>query len=324
MPTRWGILGCGSIAHYFVAGLKALPEATLQAVGSRSQEKADAFGEKHGAPNRHGSYEALAQDPEVDVIYVATPHPMHAADMILCLEGGKAVLCEKPFTINARQAESVITLARQKGLFLMEGHWSRFFPAMARLRELVREGAIGEPRLLQADFGFRADWDPSNRLFDPALGGGALLDVGCYCMSLSSMIFGTPTQVTGLAHLGETQVDEQAAMCLLHARGELSALSTAVRTNTPQEATLVGTEGTVRLPHPWWAPKSLILAGQTQVEEIALPFEGNGFNYEATCVMDCLREGKTECDVMPLDETLAIMRSMDTLRAQWGLAYPNE
>src|SRR5690349_18690394 len=153
MTTRWGILGCGSIAHAFATGLQALPDATLQAVGSRSQEKADSFGEKYGAPNRHGSYAALAEDPEVDVVYIATPHPMHAGDMTLCLEAGKPVLCEKPFTVNAAHAEQVIALARAKNLFLMEGMWSRFFPLMGKLRALVKEGAIGEPRLLQADFG---------------------------------------------------------------------------------------------------------------------------------------------------------------------------
>jgi predicted dehydrogenase len=322
--TRWGILGLGSIANQFATGLTVLPDAVLQAVGSRSQEKADQFGEKYGAVNRHGSYAALVADPEVDVIYIATPHPMHAADMKLCLEAGKPVLCEKPFTINAAEAEEVVALARSRGIFLMEGMWSRFFPLMGRLRELIQSGAIGEPRMIQADFGFRAGFDPKSRLFDPVLGGGALLDVGCYVISLASMIFGEPSQVTGVAQLGETGVDEQAAMSFLYPNGALAILSTAVRTNTPHDATFIGTEGFIKVRSPWWHPTAMTVVSGGKSEEIEVPYVGNGFNYEADCVANCLREGRTECPTLPLDESVAIMRTMDTLRAQWGLKYPSE
>jgi predicted dehydrogenase len=239
------------------------------------------------------------------------------------LRAGKAVLCEKPFTINAAQAEDVIAVARQEGRFLMEAMWSRFLPAMARVRELVAEGAIGHVQMLSADFGFRAAVT-KGRLFNPELGGGALLDVGVYNLSLASMIFGAPSRVASLAHLGETGVDELAAMILGYDGGQMAILHTAVRTTTPQEAILMGTEGWVRLHSPWWRPDTFTVAVSGQEESVHLPFEGNGYGHEATEVMACVRAGKLESDVMPLDETLQILETMDQLRAQWGLKYPME
>jgi predicted dehydrogenase len=175
---RWGILGTGAIARQFVQGLNSLPEAEVLAVGSRSRASAEKFADKRGIPRRQAGYDDLASDPDVDVVYVATPHPFHAENAALCLEAGKAVLCEKPFCVNAAEAERVVGLAREKGLFLMEGMWTRFFPLMEEVRRMISEGAIGELRMLNVDFGFRADLDPTTRLFDPKLGGGALLDVG--------------------------------------------------------------------------------------------------------------------------------------------------
>ena len=323
--TRWGILGLGSIANSFADGLKSVPGAQLAAVGSRSQEKAEAFRQKQGALRAHGSYEALAADPEIDAIYVATPHPMHAQDAMLCLNHGKAVLCEKPFTVNAKQAEQVIALAREKNLFLLEGMWSRFFPLMAQVRTLLKDGAIGEARMIQSDFGFRTDVNPKGRLFAPELGGGALLDVGCYVVSLASMLFGTPTAIAGVATIGETGVDEQAAMTLRYANGEVAALTTAIRTNTAQEAIITGTGGRITIHSPWWKPSQMTLTRSGQPDElISIPFEGNGFNYEAMEVAACLASGKTESDILPLDETLSIMRTLDALRAQFGVKYPME
>jgi len=322
---RWGILGTGRIAKTFAQGLAVLPDAELVAVGSRSQSAADAFGDEFRVPHRHASYVALADDPDVDVVYVATPHSLHRENSRLCLQAGKAVLCEKPFAINAAQAEEVIALARKKRLFLMEAMWTRFLPVLVRVRELLAEGAIGEVRLLNADFGFSATFDPRGRLFDPHLGGGALLDVGVYLVSLASMVFGPPVRIASMAHLGRTGVDEQAAAILGYERGQLAVLTTAVRTSTPQEAILMGTGGQMRIHSQWWHPTTLTLALEGREEEVIyLPFEGNGYHYEAAEVMDCLRSGRLESDVMPLDETLAIMETMDQMRAQWGLRYPME
>jgi predicted dehydrogenase len=323
--VRWGILGTGSIARQFVEGLGTLPDAEVVAVGSRSEATAESFARERGIPRRYASYEDLAADPDVDVVYVATPHPFHAANAELCLGAGKAVLCEKPFTVNAGEAERVVGLARERGLFLMEGMWTRFFPLMGELRRLLSEGAIGEPRMLTADFGFRDEFDPRSRKFDPDLGGGALLDVGVYCISLASHLFGAPSEVAGVGHLGETGVDEQAAAILRHEAGRLSVLSFATRTGTPQEATVMGTEGYVKIHSNWWRPKALTLHRPGEEERLVeAPIDGNGFNYEAAEVMRCLREGRAESDVMPLDETLSVMRTMDEIRAAWGLRYPGE
>ncbi|MBV9849578.1 MAG: Gfo/Idh/MocA family oxidoreductase, partial [Armatimonadetes bacterium] len=282
-------------------------------------------GAEFGAARRYGSYEALAADPDVDAVYVASPHPMHKEDSLLCLNGGKAVLCEKPFTINAAEALQVIGTARARKLFLMEAMWTRFTPVMGKVRELVSQGAIGEVRIVQADFGFRAGFDPKSRLFDPALGGGALLDVGVYCISFASMLLGTPEQVVGTAHLGESGVDENTGILLRYPKGEIAVLAVAVRANTPQEATVIGTEGKIRIHAPFWIPRALTLSRSGQEDEfIELPYEGNGYNYEAQEVARCVGEGLMESPIMPLDETLAIMQTMDSLRAPWGLKYPTE
>jgi predicted dehydrogenase len=323
--VRWGILGTGAIARQFVQGLNSLPEAKVLAVGSRSKASAEKFAAKRGIPRRHASYDDLASDPDVDVVYVATPHPFHAENATLCLEAGKAVLCEKPFSVNAAEAQRVVGLAREKGLFLIEGMWTRFFPLMEELRRLVSEGAIGELRMLNVDFGFRAGLDPASRLFDPKLGGGALLDVGVYCVSLASMILGRPSGSVGLSHLGETGVDEQASIVLEHEGGRLANLSIGIRTATPQEATIMGTEGYVRIHAPWWRPKSMTISRPgAEDETVEAPVSGNGFNYEAAEVMRCLEAGKMESDIMPLDETISVMRTMDGIRAAWGLTYPGE
>jgi predicted dehydrogenase len=323
--VRWGILGTGAIARQFVQGLNSVPEAEVLAVGSRSSASAQEFADKRGIPRRHVGYDDLASDPDVDVIYIATPHPFHAENATLCLEAGKAVLCEKPFSVNAAEAEQVVALAREKGLFVMEGMWTRFFPLMEEVRRLVSEGAVGELRMLNVDFGFRAGLDPASRLFDPQLGGGALLDVGVYCVSFASMILGQPSGFVGLPHLGETGVDEQASIVLEHEGGKLANLSIGIRTTTPQEATIMGTEGYVRVHAPWWRPTSMAISRPgTEDETVEAPASGNGFNYEAAEVMRCLEAGKTESDVMPLDETVSVMRTMDRIRAAWGLRYPGE
>lgn len=322
---RWGILGTGKIAHQFATALRRLPAAELLAVGSRSLEAATRFAEKFNIGRRYKSYAELVSDPEVEVIHVATPHSCHAENTQLALKAGKAVLCEKPFTINAAQAREVIGLARDRKLFLMEAMWTRCFPLMAKLRELLSSGAIGETRQLTADFGFRAEYKDESRLFGPEFGGGALLDVGVYPVSLASLLFGTPTRIVSTANLGPTGVDEEAAMILTHPGGQLAILHTAIRLETAQEAIIIGTQGRIRIHSPWWRPVSMTLAHEGKTDEqFDFPLEGNGYEYEAQEVMDCLRSGKLESPVMPLEESVSIMRTLDAIRAQWGLKYPME
>lgn len=322
---RWGIVGTGGIARQFARGLQHIPDAELVAVGSRSQQGADAFGDMFNVPHRHPSYEALAADPDVDVVYISTPHPMHHDNSLLCLDAGKAVLCEKPFTINAKEARALISRAREKRLFLMEAMWTRYFPVMYRLRELLAQGIIGEVRMLQADFGFQAPFDPENRLFAPALGGGALLDVGVYVVSFASMVLGAPQHVVSLADLGATGVDEQSAMVLGYDGGRLAVLSSAVRTETPQEVLICGTRGRIRVHRQFFQPRKLTVEvyGKEHTE-IEMPIEGNGYQYQAVEVARCLRAGLLQSAIMPLDETLAIMETLDRVRAPWGLKYPTE
>src|SRR6185437_11808167 len=243
----WGILGTGKIAHQFAAALRHLPGAELGAVGSRSSDSAQRFADEFGIPRRYGSYAELVNDPQIEVIYVATPHSCHAGNSRLALNAGKAVLCEKPFTINVAQARYVIGLARERKLFLMEAMWTRCFPLMDKLRWLLASGAIGEARQLTADFGFRAGHRDEPRLFGPEFGGGALLDVGVYPVSMASLLFGPPTRIVSAANLGATSVDEEAAMILTHRGGELAVLHTAIRLDTAQEAIITGTQGRIRI-----------------------------------------------------------------------------
>ncbi len=322
---RWGIIGTGFIANAFATGLSVLPEAELVAVGSRTAAAANKFGDAFGIAHRHASYDELAHNPEVDVVYVATPHPLHRENSLLCLQAGKAVLCEKPFTINAAEAETVIKLARQKQLFLMEAMWTRFIPLTIKLRQLLAEGVIGDLQMLTADLGFKMVYDPKSRLFDPQLGGGALLDVGVYTVSWAYMLLGPPDSITSTCQFGETGVDERMAIILGYNQSQLATLYASIRNATPSEAVLIGTEGWLRVHAPMYKPTTLTLSRAGQNDEvIEISHQGNGYNYQAAEVMRCLRAGLLESETMPLDETLAIMQTMDQIRAQWGLKYPME
>lgn len=323
---RWGIIGTGSICGSFAEALAMLPaEGKVVAVGSRTKEKANQFGDQFKIPRRHASYEALVNDPEVDAVYVGTPHTFHMENTLLALKAGKHVLCEKPFCINATQAAKMIKMARDKKLFLMEAMWTRFFPVMSKVREWLRNGLIGDPRLAAADFGFRAGFDPKSRIFAPELGGGALLDVGVYAISFASMVFGGgATRMASLTNLGKSGVDEESTLLLGFPGGRMAVLYTAIRLTTPWNGTILGTEGKIQIESPFWCPKVVTLeAGSTKIK-FENNYAGRGDQFMAAEVMRCLRDGKLESDIMPLDETLAIIKTMDKIREQWGLKYPME
>jgi predicted dehydrogenase len=322
---RWGILGTGRIASTFAAGLAELPDAELAAVGSRSPEAAADFATRCGATRYHDSYEALAADPGVDIVYVATPHPLHYGNARLCLTGGKAVLCEKPFTLNAGQARDLVQFAREQQCFLMEAMWTRCLPAVTDVRRLIAEGAIGNVVFLTADFGFHKEFDPGHRLFAPALGGGALLDVGVYLVSLASMLFGPPAQMRSLAHVGPSGVDERDALLFGYDGGRFAQLTAAITVTTPQEAVIVGEAGSIKLHSLWWqACRYTLTRDGHEPQTIDAPFQGNGYCHEAAEAMRCLRAGMGESPLLPLDETISIIETMDTLRADWGRRYPGE
>jgi len=322
---RWGILGTGNIAHKFATGLTVVEDGELVAVGSRSQAAADKFGDEFSVPRRYASYEALASDPDVDAIYVSTPHPFHKDNTILCLNAGKAVLTEDTFAINVQEAQEMIDVAMAKGVFVMEAMWTRFTPAMVKIRELLAQNIIGEVRMITADFGFRTDVNPKGRLFDLALGGGALLDVGIYPLSFASMILGEPSRILSAVSIGTTGADEQNAVVFEYSAGQLALLSSATRTNTPNEAGIMGTNGSIYVPPRFWVPQTFTLSVNGQSDQVFdLPFTGNGYNYEAMEVGRCIRAGELDSKVMPHAETLSLMRMMDSIRAQWGLVYPTE
>jgi predicted dehydrogenase len=322
---RWGILGPGGIARKFATGLTVLADHTLAAVGSRTQARSDQFAAEFGVPRRYASYAELAADPELDAIYIATPHTFHKEHTLLCLAHGKHVLVEKPFAINAAEGAEMVSAAHAAGLFLMEAMWTRFLPIVVEARRLLAEGALGPVRMVQADFGFRTAFNPTGRLFDPALGGGALLDVGVYPVALAHMVLGEPTRVAALAEIGASGIDEQTGVLLGYANGSLALLSTAVTTNTPHEATILGTEGWIKLLPPWWVGQELVLHRSGRDDErILRPYLGNGYGHEALAVAESVRAGQTEHPVMPLAASLAILRTMDKIRAQIGVRYPAE
>jgi predicted dehydrogenase len=320
---RWGILGTGGIAHAFATALMETPGAHLAAVGSRSVESAEAFGREFGTPACYGSYQELAEAPEVDIIYIATPHPMHAENAMMALNGGKAVLCEKPFTMNLREAERVVALARARKLFLMEAMWTRFMPALAEVRRIVASGEIGAVHQVHADFGFAATLDPEHRVNKRELGGGALLDLGIYPLSIACALLGPVSAVQAQAVLSDGGIDLTTGFSLKHDSGALSICSCSLRARTPCELTLSGTLGNIRMNAMFHLAKTVtVKRADGAVRVIDTPFLGNGYVHEAIEAGRCLRAGLIESPQMMHDETLALMRLLDTIRHQIGVHYP--
>ena len=324
MKIRWGIAGPGAIAVGFANGLAELDDASLVAVGSRALDRAQAFADKYGAPHAHGSYEELAANPDVDVVYVATPQSRHMDDTLLFLEAGKHVLCEKPFALNEAQGRRMVETARANGVFVMEALWSRFLPSYVKLRELIAEGAIGEPNYVESEFGFIRPFDATNRLFDLAQGGGSLLDLGVYPVHLAHMVLGEPDIVKGVGHIGRSGVDELVVGTLGYANGALAVVKSSLNTNMNFTGRVIGPEGTIDIPVIFHCPNSLTLQRGMERTEIACPVEGQGLKYQAIEVHRCIREGLLESPIMPHSETLAMARTMDAIRADIGMRYPGE
>ncbi|MBL7495247.1 Gfo/Idh/MocA family oxidoreductase [Frankia sp. CNm7] len=344
MSFRWGIAGTGAIANGFADALGRLPDAELVAVGSRHRRSADEFGEKFGIPprRRYGSYEDLAADDGVDVVYVATPASHHHRHTLLFLRAGRAVLCEKPFALDADQAAEMVATAQAEGRFLMEAMWSRFLPAYVRLRELVAADAIGTVVAVEGDFGFRFPATPGERLFDPARGGGALLDLGVYPVSLASMLLGEPDQVTASGQLGKTGVDELVAVLMGYRTGAVAVAKASLLAGFTCTARITGTHGSIELPAMMHCPDELVVRGLAGTDRLVLPAAhdtpdtiesspggagtrdraGGGLHHQVRHVHDRLRAGHLESDVMPLAESVSVMRTLDTVRAHIGLRYP--
>ncbi|MGA5303421.1 Gfo/Idh/MocA family protein [Nucisporomicrobium flavum] len=320
---RWGILGTGGIAATFASDLPLVPGAELAAVGSRTPEAAAAFAERHGFARAHGSWAELAADPDVDVVYVATPHAYHHAGVMACLEGGKAVLCEKPMTLELATSAQLIQEARTRGLFLMEAMWMRCNPAVRRVQELVRDGAIGDVVTVHADFGLQGPFEATHRLRDPALGGGALLDLGVYPIHLAHLLLGTPATVQSWARLTPEGVDETTGMLLGYESGAVAALTCSISGASRNAASITGTLGRIDLPEGFFMPQSFVLHRDGKAETVEVPFEGRGYQFEAIEVQRCLAEGLPESPLVPHMATLDVMTMMDTIRAEVGVDYGN-
>jgi predicted dehydrogenase len=313
----------------FATDLALLPDARLVAVGSRSQGRAEAFAAEFGGPAEgvrgFASYADLVADPEVDAVYVATPHPSHHADVLLAIEAGKAVLCEKPFTMTAAEAQELVDAARARGTFLMEAMWTRFLPHIQKVRELLAAGVLGDVRSVYADHGQWFERDAEHRLFAPELGGGALLDLGVYPISFASMVLGTPAKVTAVSDPTFTGVDGQTSVLLQHNGGAHAVLTCTLEAASPVTAAIVGTEARIEIDRTWYAPTTFrVVTRDGEVTEYAEPCAPRGMQHEAAEVGRCLRAGLLESPVLPLDETVAIMATIDQVRAQIGLTYPGE
>ena len=323
---RWGIVGTGGIARSFARDL-VLDGHTLTAVGSRSQQTADAFASEFGTPTAHPSYEALAADPDVDIMYVATPHPMHHDNAALALRSGKHVLVEKPFTINAAEARDLVELAKENSLVILEAMWTRWLPHMVRIREIITGGVLGEVRAMHADHSQLLPADPAHRINAAELGGGALLDLGVYPVSFASQLFGVPETVQAAATLAPTGVDAHVAAVLSYPAAAMATFQAASTMRGPNTATVTGTLGRIEIDAVWYSPTSFrvydssnALIESYQRQEVT----GRGMQFQAREMEDLVRRGQLSSDALPADETVAIMDTLDRIRGLIGVRYPGE
>jgi len=325
---RWGILATGWIADLFVKDLQ-MDGHPVVAVGSRSQAGAEKFARQFNIPRAHASYQALCDDPEVDAIYVATPHPMHAENAIMALNAGKHVLIEKPFTINAREARQIVDLAAKKKLVVLEAMWSRFLPHMIRVREIVASGALGEVRSVIADHTRDLSPDPAHRLNALELGGGALLDLGIYPISFAWDILGKPEEIMAMARFKDTGADAEVATMMRHAKGAMSTTISTSDNPGPNLATILGSKARIEIGevgNAFYVPTSfrVIDANDKVIEEYHSDVPGRGMQFQARELERLVAEGKLAGDMLPPEETVAIMETLDEIRRQIGLKYPTE
>ncbi len=325
-PYRWGVIAPGKIAKKFVEGIRALHGSYIHAVASRNAARAQSFAEFYDIPGHYDSYEALVKDPDIDIIYIASPHNFHFEQAKLSLENGKHVLVEKPLGINLSQVTALIELARARNLFLQEAMWTRFLPVMRQVRSWLEDGTIGEVRHLSADFNFRSGtWDLSDRKFNPDLAGGALLDVGIYPVALAHMVFDMePAEVRTVANLGETGVDFQSAYLFRYPQGQIATLTSGFEAHGSKEAVISGTKGHIRIPLFWRGNEAILSIDNGEPQNYVFPYDSSGLQFQAEQMMRDLFEKKKESTIMPHRASLSIMGVMDQIRHSWGLTYPGE
>ena len=311
---KWGILGAARIAKKFAEGLKILPNAELYAIAARSQERAEAFKEKHGFTKAFGCYEEMLADPELDVVYIATTNNLHFEHTMMCLEAGKAVLCEKPFASNLSQVEQMVKKAREKKVFLMEALWSRFVPSMIQFKEMAGNGTIKRPMLLQCDFGFISHFDPNNRVYNPELGGGSIPDIGIYPVFTAIYLFGKPETIEVVSVPAPTGTDWTTSVLFKHKNKEISMLTSSFEMILNNEARVYGEGGYLKLHNMFHMPTRLTLRTNDGREtEVPVNHIGNGYNYEAVEVMDCLDRGLIESSALPHSFSIDLIKILDEI-----------
>mgnify|MGYP000853825094 CR=1 FL=1 len=330
--VQWGIVGTGNIANQFAQGLQLVENAKIAAVASRNVNSAKVFAQTFDIPKYYGSYEEMAKDPDIDIIYIGTPHPQHYENVMLFLEAGRAVICEKPLGVNAAQAEKMIAKAREKNVFLMEGMWTRFFPAFKKALEWVRSECLGEPRVIHAVFGYDGTVNKQQWRFRHDMAGGALLDVGIYPLALAFAMFGSdPVKVTSSAYIKDG-VDEYNSFTFEYADGRIAVLTDGIGLKMENHVTIAGTKGIIKLGEGWWhadrveyTPSSENYIGIAPGHDIFdMPYPATGFQYEAAAVQQHFLNGLKEAPEMPLDETLKMAQMMDRLRKEWNLVYKED
>lgn len=322
---NWGIIGTGNIAGHFAEDLKLLPQARLKAISSRSADRASTFAKKFKIPDCYDSWDAMADDPEIDIVYVATHHPFHYKNTLSCLEAGKAVICEKPITMNRRELEILVRIARKKKVFLMEAIWTRFLPNTRKVLEIMDSGELGQLSNVDADFGFRFEFDKEHRLFDPTKGGGALLDIGIYPVFISQLLAGPPEKLQATARFAPTGIDHSCNMIFEHGNEVVSSLNCTLLSEAPTEASLLFEHGWIRM-ESWWLTPGPITIHRKGKKPNRIKFQepGNGYHYEAAEVMKNLDLGLTESPALPLDFSLDLMGTLDAVRAACGISYPQD
>ncbi|MEM1215855.1 MAG: Gfo/Idh/MocA family oxidoreductase [Bacteroidota bacterium] len=319
---HWGIIGPGKIAHRFAEDLARVEGAKLQAVLSREQERAQAFAATYATPEAYAELSDFLASPTLDAVYIATPHTAHARYTLACLEAGVPVLCEKPWAMSVAEAEQMIATARERKVFLMEAIWTRFLPTTEKILDLVKAGTIGEITSIKADFGFRAEYNPQSRLFDPAQGGGALLDIGLYPAFLAQLLFGSPKRVQAQARTAPTGVDLETQALLSYPDGQVANLHCTLANETKTEAFLYGTKGTIHWHGRWHEPSSFsVLLPDQAPDNYFFDYVSNGYSYEAACVQRCLAQGHTECPKLPLDFSLGLTQTLMTILEQINVHY---
>lgn len=321
----WGIIGLGTIAHKFASDLQLSQDAVLHGVASRALEKAKTFAEKFSAVKAYGSYEELAKDPDVDIVYIATPHALHFKNTMMCLKHGKHVICEKPLGLDAKQAKAMIDQAKTKKLFLMEGLWTRFIPATEKLLELLGNKAIGDLLLVRADFGFKPAVIPEGRMYNKNLGGGSLLDIGIYPIYISLLSLGLPENIRATARFSETGIDTFCAMQLNYTNGSKAHLESTFEANTPTVAIIYGSKGYIKMHAPFHHSQNLTVHMYGKHEqEFEYPVIGEGYIHEIEEVVACLRNGRTESAKHPLSFSLKLSTTLDQVKEKIGLSYLTE